>query len=205
MSPSRLARLLDAIVDPVHAFRGLDERPTWVAPFAAAVLLHVSAVFVFYRPEVTMVKVAGTAVLQSLSTIWMLFVWCAVVWGAARVWNVDVSWSATFAVVSHVHVVNTLVTLAVASVMGTLLPESMLIDIQHLPYTNLGFLADGTTHLTLHRLAAQLDARAVYSLILLWLGLHAIAPLATRSRLRAVVATFAAVRLSTVAAAALLQ
>ena len=202
---SRLARLVNVIVDPAAAFRGIDECAPWVAAFTAAVALRVASLFVFYRPDVTVPKVVASVLLQTVSSAFLLLVWSAIVWLATKAWRVNAAWTSVFSVVAHVYFVYTLWTIAVASVAGALLPERTDVDPQHLPFTNLAFFIDASAHGTIRRLVAEADVRAAYALALSWVGLRAAVPGESRARIAGVTGTFAAVRLAAVLAASLWQ
>jgi hypothetical protein len=199
------ARLANLLVDPVSAFRGIGTRPQWVLAFVAAIALRMGSVFAFYRPAITPLKVV-TGLLFQLVTIApaLLFV-ALVVWLAARVCRVGVSWTPAFAVVTHVYVAYTLATIAFASVAGAVLPEFADVDLRHPPFTNFAMLMDDATPEVIRSLVGEVDVRSAYALLLLWLGLRGAAPNAARHGVTSAVATIVVIRVVGVVTLSLLR
>ena len=198
------ARLLNVVVDPVMAFRGIGAHPHWALAFAFAVGIRFASLLVFYRPAVTPLKVVAGLLFQVATVMPTVLFASLVVWLAAMVWRLRVSWTPIFAVVTHVYVAYTLATVAFASVAGAVLPESADVDLRHPPFTNLAPLFGDFTSEAILTLAGEADVRSAYALLLLWLGLRGAAPDANRPDVASAVATVAVVRLGGVVALALL-
>jgi len=196
---------VNLVVDPVAAFRGIRAHPPWALAFVVAIALRFGSLLAFYRPAVTPLKVVAGLLFQ-LATIAPAVLFASlVVWLAAKVWRVGVSWTSTFAVITHVYVGYTLATIAFASVAGALLPESAEVDLRHPPFTNFApLLADPVSEVIRH-LVGEVDVRSAYALLLLWLGLRGAEPNAIRSVVTNAVATIVVVRLTGVVALALLR
>jgi hypothetical protein len=163
------------------------------------------SLFAFYRPAITPLKLV-TGLLFQLVTIApaLLFV-ALVVWLAARVCRVSVSWTPAFAVVTHVYVAYTLATIAFASVAGAVLPESADVDLRHPPFTNFAMLLDDATPEVIRHLVGEVDVRSAYALLLLWLGLRGAAPNAARHGVTGAVATIVVIRVVGVVTLSLLR
>jgi hypothetical protein len=199
------ARLVNLVVDPVAAFRGIGTHPPWALAFMIVIVVRFGSLFVFYRPAVTALKVVAGLLFQLATIAPALLVASLVVWLAAKVWHVGVSWTSSFSVVTHVYVAYTLATIAFASVAGALLPESAEVDLRHPPFTNFASLLDDDTSTVVSRLVGEIDVRSAYALWLLWLGLRGAAPDAARYDVTSVVATIGVVRLAGLGALALLR
>jgi hypothetical protein len=202
---SASARLLNLVVDPVAAFRGIGPHPHWALAFVVVMALRFGSLFVFYRPAVTPLKVVAGLLFQ-LATIAPAVLFASLlVWLAAKVWRVGVSWTPTFSVVTHVCVAYTLATIAFASVAGAVLPESVNVDLRNPPFTNFtGVLGDSAPAIV-RSLVEELDVRSAYALLLLWIGLRSAAPNAVRYDVASAVATIVLVRLTGVVALSLLR
>lgn len=199
------ARLVNLVIDPVAAFRGIGVHPRWALAFLVAIAVRFASVIVFYRPAVSPLKVVAGLLFQVAAIAPAVFFASLAVWLAARVWGVGVAWMPTLSVVMHVYVAYTLVTVAFASVAGALLPESAEVDLRQPPYTNFASLLGGSPSEAVRSLVTEADIRSAYALVLLWLGLRGAAPNAARSDVTSVVATIAIVRLVGVAVLALLR
>lgn len=199
------ARLLNLVVDPVAAFRGIGAHPRWALALAVAVAIRFASLFAFYRPALTPLKVVAGLLFQVATVIPTVLFASLVVWLAGMVWRLRVSWTPAFSVVMHVYVAYTLATIAFAGVAGALLPESADVDLRHPPFTNFAPLLVTSTSEVLLSLARELDVRSAYALLLLWLGLRGAVPNAARSDVASAVAAIAVVRLAGVTALALLR
>ena len=188
-------RLINLVVDPAAAFRGIADNPRWALAFAAAVALRFGSLFIFYRPSLTPLKLLAGVVFQVTTITPALLLGSLVVTLAAKAWRVDVRWTPTFSIVAHVYVAYTLATIAVASIAGAVLPESTEIDLRNPPFTNVSWLIGDSGDVIVHRMLAELDVRSVYALVLLWLGLRSASADATRSPVAYVIATVAAIRI----------
>lgn len=202
---SAAARLVNLVVDPVAAFRGVGAQPSWALAFVVAVAIRFGSLFAFYRPAVTPAKVIAALLVQIMTIAPSVLLASLVVWVAALAWRAGARWTPTFAVVTHVYVAYTLATVAFASVAGALLPESVDVDLRHPPFTNFTPLLADTTADVIRRLVGEIDVRSAYAMALLWLGLRGAAPNATRSVVTRAVTTVAVVRLAGVIIASLLQ
>jgi hypothetical protein len=174
--PSRtataLGRIGNVIVDPTAAFRSVATTPTSALAFFTLVILRFTSVLTFYRPEIDAPHLAA-GVLFQLVTIWPLSAALTLLaWTASRAWGARASWASTYCVVVHVMVAYTLATVAIASVVGALLPENTTVDLRHPPFTNLGPLVDASTSPIAHALLVETDYRATYALILTFFGVR---------------------------------
>ena len=198
-------RLVNLVVDPVDAFRGIVCDPSWRLAFLAAVGVRFGSLFVFYEPSVTPIKALGGLLLQVLTVGPTVLLSSLVVWLVARVWRVNVAWATAFSILMHVYVAFTLATLAFSSVAGALLTESVDVDLRNPPFTNLTSLVGGTDSDVVRTLAGEMDVRSTYVLVLLWLGLRGAAPDAPRSAIARALLTIAVVRVVGVTAVSLLR
>jgi len=66
--PGDWDRLLDVVIDPVHAFQGIDAHPVWGVAFVALVGLRFGSVLAFYRPDITAAKLV-TGILFQVVTL----------------------------------------------------------------------------------------------------------------------------------------
>src|SRR5690349_4429755 len=202
---SPAARLINVIVDPPAAFRGISDDAPWSLAFMAVVVVRIASLFVFYRPDVTPLKLVASVTFQVATIAPLLLVSSGLIWITARARRVAVGWGATFAIATHAYVAYTLATVAIASVAGALLPDSTDVDLRAPPFTNLAPLVAGTEHPLVLHLATEADVRALYVLWLLWFGLRALAPAEGRRRIASVLGTIVVVRLAGVVAMSLLE
>ena len=198
------ARLMNLMVDPDAAFRGIAENPSWLLAFLVAVTIRFASLFIFYRPAVTPAKVIAGLLLQLLTVGSTVLLASLVTWFAAGAWRVSVSWATAFSVLTHVYVAFTVVTLAFASVAGVLLPEDADVDLRNPPFTNLTSLLGETDSEFVRPLVGEFDVRSAYVLALLWLGLRNGSFEAPRSAVTKVLLTVAFVRVVGVVSASLL-
>jgi len=199
------ARLVNLMVDPGAAFRGIAENPSWLLAFLAAATIRFASLFIFYRPAVTPAKVIAGLLVQILTVASTVLLASLVTWLAAGAWRVGVSWATAFSILMHAYVAFTLVTLAFACVAGALLPEDGDVDLRNPPFTNLTSLLSGTGSAVFRPLAGEFDVRSAYVLALLWLGLRNGSPEAPRSAVTKVLPTVAFVRVAGVVSVSLLR
>lgn len=199
------ARLVNLLVDPVAAFRGIADDPSWKLALLAAVGIRFGSLFVFYQPAATPIKALGGLLLQILTVGPTVLLSSLVVWLAARLWRVNVAWATAFSILAHVYVAFTVATLAFASASGALLTESADVDLRNPPFTNLTWLMGGTDSQVVRTLAGEMDVRSAYVLVLLWLGLRGAATEASRSSVARTLLTVAVVRVAGVMAVSLLR
>lgn len=199
------ARLANLLVDPVSAFRGIETHPHWVLAFVTAMALRMGSVFAFYRPAITPLKVVTGLLFQLVTVAPAVLFASLVVWLAAKGWRIPVSWTAAFAVVTHVYVAYTVATITFASVAGAVLPASADVDLRHPPFTNFMTLLDDAMPEVIRHLVGEVDVRSAYALLLLWLGLRGAAPNAACHGVTGAVVTIVAVRLTGVVTLALLR
>ena len=205
-----VACLVNVVADPAAAFRDITTARPWALAVAVVIALRFVSLLVLYEPVLTPLKVLASLAFQVAAVVPPLVVGSTLAWLAARAWRLRAAWPHVFSICAHVTVAHTLVTIAFASVAGALLPDSVSIDVRHPPFTNLGFLIDGSgSSALLHRLAAQADIRSAYAAVLLWLGLRAAGPAEARDNAAGVagrvVVTLALVRIVEVAALAVLR
>lgn len=198
------ARLMNLIVDPSAAFRGIADDPSWIVAFLAAAAIRFASLFIFYQPAVTPTKVIASLLFQMLTVASAVMLSSLVTWLSAGAWRVGVSWATAFSIVMHVYVAFTLVTLAFASVAGALLPEAADVDVRNPPFTNFTSLLSGTDSEVVRLVVGEFDVRSVYVLALLWLGLRCASPEAPRSAVTKVLVTIAFVRVAGVVSVSLL-
>ena len=197
-----LARVADIVVDPPAAFRDIDTQPSWGVAFLAIVGLRFTSLLAFYHPDTTAAKLLAGVLFQVTTTLPLLAVTATLLWGVALACRVRVSWASALCVTTHVAFAYTLCTVAVASVAGALLPDSVQVELRHPPFTNLSYLTDASESPAWYALAAAADVRSLYALVLVWIGVRS-ASKATALTAAAVVATcFAIVVVGSVASAA---
>ena len=199
------ARLVNLMVEPGAAFRGIAHDPSWVLAFLAATGIRFGSLFIFYQPAVTPIKVIAGLLLQLVTVASTVLLASLVTWLTARAWGVAVSWATAFSILMHVYVASTLVTLAFASVAGALLPESVDVDLRNPPFTNLTSLLSETDSEVFRLLASEMDVRSVYVLMLMWQGLRGAAPEVPRSAIARILTTIAFVRVAGVVSVSLLR
>lgn len=184
-----LGRIGNVIVDPVAAFAHVDRLPTSVLAFFALIVLRFTSVLVFYHPDLAPARLAAGALFQVI-TIWPLTVALTfLLWITSRALGARTSWASTYCVIVHVMLAYTLVTVAIASVAGSLLPESTNVELRHPPFTNLGPLVNASTHPVAQALLAELDYRAAYALTLTYIGVRESSVERSNSRAGLIVAT----------------
>jgi hypothetical protein len=198
-------RLINVIVDPRTAFRGIADESPWALAFVAVVVVRIASLFVFYHPEVTPLKLIASVVFQVSTIAPLLLVSGGILWVSARARGVALRWGSAFSIATHVYVAYTLATVAIASVAGALLPDSADVELRSPPFTNLAPLAAGMAHPLVPRMAAEADVRSLYVLLLLWLGARGAAPAEPRRRIASVLGTIVVIRIVGVVAAALLE
>jgi hypothetical protein len=168
-----LTRLGNLIVDPVAAFRDVAECPTAGLAFVSLIALRFGSLFLFYQPDVELARLVTGLVFQ-IVTVWPLtFVLTLLLWTSTLMCGVRAAWSALYCTVVHVVFAHTLLTVAIASVAGALLPASVDVDLRHPPFTNLGSLVGSDGQSVAHALFAEIDVRSAYALLLVWLGVRA--------------------------------
>jgi hypothetical protein len=199
------ARLINVIVDPPAAFRGIADESPWALAFVAVVVVRIASLFVFYHPEVTPFKLIASVVFQVGTVAPLLLASGGILWVSARARGVALRWGSAFSIAAHVYVAYTLATVAIASVAGALLPDSADVELRSPPFTNLAPLAAGVAHPLVPRMAAEADVRSFYVLWLLWLGIRGAAPAEPRRRIAGVLGTIVAIRIVGVVTASLLE
>ena len=170
--PTALSRLVDVVLDPLAAFRGVDVRPTWGVAFLALVALRFGSVLAFYRPDTTPAKLAAGMLFQIATLLPLVTLTTLVLWLVALTCRVRVSWASAWCVATHVTFAYTLLTVAIASIAGALLPESSDVHLRNPPFTNLGFVVDQLEAPVAHAMLAEVDVRSAYAVTLMWLGVR---------------------------------
>lgn len=192
--PTALGRLVDVVADPPEAFQGISDRSPWALAFVVVIALRFASLLVFYQPDVTTAKLIAGVLFQVGTVAPMLLTVATVVWLAAKMWGVRLTWQTGFSVTTHACVGHTLATIALASVAGVVLANSADIDLRSPPFSNIAYFVTTERDL-LGRLLAELDIRSVYGLGLIWLGVRAAAPTDSRTATAMVIATCAVARL----------
>ena len=198
------ARLVNLVVDPVAAFRGIAGDPSWALAFVAAVGIRFGSLLIVYEPAVAPIKVIAGLLFQILTVGPTVLLASLVAWVTARAWRVPMTWGTAFSILMHVYLAFTLATVAFASVAGALLPETVDVDLRKPPFTNLTSLLGGTGPEVFRTLVGEMDVRSAYVLVLLWLGLRGAAPEAPRSAVARIILTIACLRVAGVVTVSLL-
>ena len=167
-----LARIVDVVLDPGAAFAEVRSRPTWGVAFLALVALRFGSVLAFYNPETTPAKLVSGVLFQLVTLFPLVIATSTLLWIVALSWRSRLTYASAWCVATHVTLAHSLLTVAIASVAGALLPESVDVQLRHPPFTNVGFLVDATNNPLLHTLAAELDLRSGYEAALAWLGVR---------------------------------
>ena len=167
-------RLVEVVVDPPGAFRGIHERPVWAVAFVALVTLRFGSVLAFYQPEITAAKLVAGILFQVVTLMPLIAILATLLRVAAALCRVRLTWPGAWSLTTHVTFAYTLATVAVASVAGALLPASTEVNLRHPPFTNPGFLVSEAHAPVLHALALAADVRSAYAAVLLWLGVRAV-------------------------------
>jgi hypothetical protein len=94
-------------------------------------------------------------------------------WIVATAWRTGLTWASAWCITTHVIFAYTLLTVAIASIAGALLPESTEVNLRTPPYTNFGSLVDASDSSLLHALAIEADVRSAYAAVLAWIGVRA--------------------------------
>ena len=188
------ARLANVVIDPVAAFRAVANDPRWLAAFAAVILLRFVSLFVFYQPSATPAKLVVGIVFQIVTTAPLLLALGLILWSCSRVCGVRVTWPVAFAITVHVYFAYTLATVAVASVVGAVLPSSVDVDLRNPPFTNLGELAPADQGV-LRGLLTWVDVRSAYAFALVILALRTSVPVVSIARVTLAAASAYAVLL----------
>ncbi len=199
------ARLVNLVVDPGAAFRGIADDPSWALAFVAAVGIRFGSLFLFYRPAVTPIRVIAGLLFQVMTIGPTVLLAALIAWLTARAWHVGVAWPTAVSILIHVYVAFTLATVAFASVAGALLPQSVDVDLRNPPFTNLTSLLDGTGPEVFRTLVGEMDVRSAYALVLLWVGLRGAAPEAPRAAIARIILTIACLRVAGVVTVSLLR
>jgi hypothetical protein len=168
-----LARLVDVVLDPPRAFRDAALRPTWAIAFLGVVLLRFGSVLAFYNPDTTPAKLLAGVLFQLVLIFPLVAAMSTLLWVTATIWRAHLSWPSAWCVTTHVTFAHTLLTIAIASVAGALLPESVDVDLRHPPFTNPGVLVSAAAWPALHALAAKADVRSLYATVLVCIGVRA--------------------------------
>ncbi|HUQ80282.1 MAG TPA: hypothetical protein VM076_04065 [Gemmatimonadaceae bacterium] len=169
---SAAARVLDAIIDPPAAFAAVRAQPTWGLAFLSLVLLRFGSALAFYNPETTPAKLASGVLFQLVTLFPLIAVTSTMLWLVALVWRARLTYAGAWCVTAHVTFAHALVTVALASVAGALLPESVDVALRHPPFTNLAFLADVTAQPFLHAVLGEIDVRSIYAVVLAGVGVR---------------------------------
>ena len=197
-----LARVADIVVDPVAAFRDIDTQPAWGVAFLAIVALRFGSLMAFYHPDTTAGKLLAGVLFQVATTLPLIAVTATLLWGVALAWHVRVAWASAWCVTTHVAFAYTLCTVAIASVAGALLPDSVQVELRHPPFTNLAFLTDASESPVWHALATATDVRSFYALVLAWIGVRSASTATGRASAGVVATCFVVVVVGAVASAA---
>jgi hypothetical protein len=203
--PSPVARLVNVIVDPGAAFRGISTNAPWTLAFLVLVTLRFVSLFAFYRPAVTPLKLIGGIAFQIATVAPPVVLASLILWLVANVWRLEMSWASAVSVAVHTCFAYTLATVAIASVAGAILPASADVDLRNPPFTNPSALLSGSAGHVARAIVAELDIRSVYALVLVSLGLRAAAPAGSREAIARAVASVVTVRIAGVVGLQLLR
>lgn len=174
-STTALARVADVVLDPVAAFRHADTQPTWGIAFLALVALRFGSVLAFYNPDTTPGKLLAAILFQLVTIFPLVAISAALLWVVALIWRARVTWASAWCVTTHVMFAYTLLTVAIASVAGALVPDTVEVELRRPPFTNLGFLVSASESPVWHALGTEADVRSLYAMALGWIGLRSAA------------------------------
>lgn len=169
---SAAARILDAIIDPPAAFATVRTNPTWGLAFLSLVLLRFGSVLAFYSPDTTLARLASGVLFQLVTLFPLIAVTSTMLWIVALIWRARLTYAGAWCITAHVTFAHSLATVALASVAGALLPESVEVELRHPPFTSLSFLADAPAWPFLHAVLGEIDVRSVYAAVLAWIGVR---------------------------------
>jgi hypothetical protein len=139
---------------------------------------------------------------QVATTFPLIAVTATLLWGVALAWRIRVTWASALCVTTHVAFAYTLCTVAIASIAGALLPDSVQVELRHPPFTNLAYLTDPNESPAWHALAAAADIRSLYASLLAWVGVRSASNATALAAAAAVATCFAIVVVGSVASAA---
>ena len=196
--PGPVARAVDLVLDPRAAFNAVAARPAWLGTFLIVVALRFGSAFVFYRPDVTAVKLVAGLLFQVVTIGPMLMVAAGLLWVITTAWGARVDWRTAVSIVAHVYLAHTIASIGMASIGGALLPASVDVDPRDPPFTSLRGLAHESGSLAA-RLLGEIDLRSAYAIALLAIAIRATVPQASRGRVVGVIVTCIAIRLLAVA------
>src|SRR4051794_33890456 len=86
-------RLVGVGVDPVGAFRGIDEHPVWAVAFLALVGLRFGSVLAFYQPDITPAKLVAGILFQVVTLMPLVALLTTVLRVAAAICRTRLTWS----------------------------------------------------------------------------------------------------------------
>ena len=198
-----LTRVVDVVLDPAAAFRDIDATPTWGIAFVATVALRFGSVLAFYNPETTPGKLLAGIFFQLVTTFPLVAVTVTLLWSVALAWRVRMTWASAWCVTTHVTFAYTLLTVAIASVAGALLPDGVQVELRQPPFTNLGALASASESPVWHTLLAAADVRSLYAAALAWVAVRSASRTTGRTAAAVVWTCFAITAAAAVASAAL--
>ena len=196
--PGPVARAVDVVLDPRAAFEAVAARPAWFGTFLIIVALRFGSAFVFYRPDVTAVKLLAGLLFQVVTIGPMLVAAAGLLWVTTRVWGTRLVWPTAVSITAHLYLAHTIASIGVASIAGALLPASVDVDPRDPPFTSLRSLALGSGSLAV-RLLGEIDLRSAYAVTLLAIAIRTAVPQASRGRVAGVIVTCFAIRLLAVA------
>lgn len=196
--PGPVARAVDVVLDPRAAFNAVAARPAWLGTFLIIVVLRFGSAFVFYRPDVTAVKLLAGLLFQVVTIGPMLLAAAGLLWVTTRVWGARLVWPTAASITAHLYLAHTIASIGAASIAGALLPASVDVDPRDPPFMSLRGLAHGPGSLAV-RLLGEIDLRSAYVLTLLAIAIRTTVPQASRGRVVGVIVTCIAIRLLAVA------
>ena len=86
-----LGRLVDTVLDPLEAFRGIDTQPTWGVAFLALVALRFGSVLAFYHPDTTPAKLLAGILFQLVMLLPPLTITACLLWMVGLCWRSGLS------------------------------------------------------------------------------------------------------------------
>jgi hypothetical protein len=171
------AGVANVIIDPITWARGLARQPRWAVALACIVVVRFAGLVAFYGPSVSVGGVVAGVAFQVMTIVPAVVAVAFLFWTAALLCRTRLSWPVAFAIVTHVYFAHALVTTAIASVAGALLPATVDVDLRAPPFTNLGglVLADSSGGTAIAR---AVDIRSVYAVGLAAIAIRAASPTA---------------------------
>jgi hypothetical protein len=175
---SEVPPLLNVLVDPLEAFRRINNTPSWAFALLAIGLLKLVKLFVFYAPSANPGKVALSFLSELLPTIVSISVAAIGVVALIGLMHGGAAFQKIFAILSH-----TFFAYVVVTFVWGLLEFAFIPGFEGVPgsprYSNLGFLVPSDSF-AIHQLFSAVDVIIAYHLVLIALGVAEVSPKTSR-------------------------